>query len=444
MRARRGGRRRRASEKESFSLFFSLFSTSSSSACLFFGEREQNRGKGETTACARSSKPRNSTLDTRHSTLTCQNKTKKKNLLLSKKKNSKTITAWVDLNRQATKVAGNAAPGTPIEKLGDNYVTKVFDQAKDAGFNLVRVFGHGEETSFMLQTSPGNYDERIFRGLDYIIAVAGSRGVRVLFVPINMWLSPHVGDGFGTYVEWAGYPVSQSVSRGFFRFLFPSRAIRTLLLRRRLLLPLSRARARAFRASRSPPLVSITRTRGVHRGAFGGDSRHAQQQHSLFPCLSLSPSSLSFSFSLFLFSLSLFSLFPFSLPLRSLSLSLSLFSLSPVFSLPLIKNRNNKKQDKFWTDGRIKGMVKNHFQTLLNRRNVFSGLQWKEDPAIFGMDLFNEPRLVLWFLFFPFSGVVSFWRERAGEKEPATGRWREKREEQQRGSCGDDFETLAT
>ena len=439
-------------------------------------------------------------LDTRHSTFDTHlpKQNQKKKLLLSKKKNSKTITAWVDLNRQATKVAGNAAPGTPIEKLGDNYVTKVFDQAKDAGFNLVRVFGHGEETSFMLQTSPGNYDERIFRGLDYIIAVAGSRGVRVLFVPINMWLSPHVGDGFGTYVEWAGYPVSQSVSRGFFWFLFPSRAIRTLLLRRRLLLPLSRARARAFRASRSLPLVSITRTRGGHRGAFGGDSRHAQQQHSLFPCLSLSPSSLSFSFSLFLFSLSLFSLFPFSLPLRSLSLlspsslsfsfslflslflfplslfplsfscslslpslplpslplpslpllslslSLSLFSLSPVFSLPLIKNLNNKKQDKFWTDGRIKGMVKNHFQTLLNRRNVFSGLQWKEDPAIFGMDLFNEPRLVLWFLFFPFSGVVSFWRERAGEKEPATGRWREKREEQQRGSCGDDFETLAT
>lgn len=64
----------------------------------------------------------------------------------------------------------------------------------------------------MLQTSPGNYDERIFKGLDYIHAVAGSRGIRVLVVPINMWLSPHVGDGFGTYVEWAGYPVSQSVS----------------------------------------------------------------------------------------------------------------------------------------------------------------------------------------------------------------------------------------
>ena len=37
-------------------------------------------------------------------------------------------------------------------------------------------------------------------------------------------------------------------------------------------------------------------------------------------------------------------------------------------------------------------MVKNHFSTLLNRRNVFSGLQWKDDPAIFGFNLFNEPR----------------------------------------------------
>ena len=34
-------------------------------------------------------------------------------------------------------------------------------QAKEAGFNTVRVFGHGEETSFMWQKSPGVYDESI-------------------------------------------------------------------------------------------------------------------------------------------------------------------------------------------------------------------------------------------------------------------------------------------
>lgn len=43
-------------------------------------------------------------------------------------------------------------------------------------------------------------------------------------------------------------------------------------------------------------------------------------------------------------------------------------------------------------------MVKNHFSVLLNRRNAFTGLQWKEDPAIFGFDLFNEPRLAFFLL----------------------------------------------
>jgi MoxR-like ATPase len=37
-------------------------------------------------------------------------------------------------------------------------------------------------------------------------------------------------------------------------------------------------------------------------------------------------------------------------------------------------------------------MVKDHFSTMLNRRNVFTGRAWKDEPAIFGFDLFNEPR----------------------------------------------------
>ena len=85
------------------------------------------------------------------------------------------------------------------------------------------------------------------------------------------------------------------------------------------------------------------------------------------------------------------------------------------------KTHNHHQPDKFWTDGRIKGMVKNHFSTLLNRRNVFSGLQWKEDPAIFGFDLFNEPRLVFsGFRFFFFSLFVSYFG--AGERAEARNR----------------------
>eukprot|EP00884_Botryococcus_braunii_P019303 jgi/Botrbrau1/6056/Bobra.0042s0036.1 len=109
--------------------------------------------------------------------------------------------SWVTLNRQATAVAGGISPGGD---LGSNYVTNVFDVAKANGFNIVRIFGHGEETSFELQTDPGVYDEGIFRGFDYILAVAASRGIKVLFVPINNWLSPYVGDGKSGYLTWAG------------------------------------------------------------------------------------------------------------------------------------------------------------------------------------------------------------------------------------------------
>ncbi len=155
-------------------------------------------------------------------------------------------------------VAGNARPGTKVEDLGSNYVTNVMDKAHDAGFNLFRLFAHGEETSFMLQTAPGQYDESIWRGLDYIIALAGSRGIRALVVPINNWLSPHVGDGKETYVEWAGLPPSAS--------------------------------------------------------------------------------------------------------------------------------------DEFWTNSRTRDMVKAHLNVMLNRKNVFTGRAWKDEPAIFGFNLFNEPR----------------------------------------------------
>lgn len=62
------------------------------------------------------------------------------------------VCSWVTLNRQATAVAGGISPGGD---LGSNYVTNVFDIAKNNGFNTVRIFGHGEETSFELQTEPG-------------------------------------------------------------------------------------------------------------------------------------------------------------------------------------------------------------------------------------------------------------------------------------------------
>lgn len=44
-------------------------------------------------------------------------------------------------------------------------------------------------------------------------------------------------------------------------------------------------------------------------------------------------------------------------------------------------------QDQFWTDARVKQLYMNHVRTLANRRNVYTGLLYKNDPAIFSWNL---------------------------------------------------------
>ena len=48
--------------------------------------------------------------------------------------------------------------------------------------------------------------------------------------------------------------------------------------------------------------------------------------------------------------------------------------------------------DDFYTNETIKSWYKNYVSTLLNRVNVYSGIKYKDDPAIFAWELANEPR----------------------------------------------------
>eukprot|EP00899_Mesostigma_viride_P013206 jgi/Mesvir1/21887/Mv01956-RA.1 len=48
--------------------------------------------------------------------------------------------------------------------------------------------------------------------------------------------------------------------------------------------------------------------------------------------------------------------------------------------------------DDFYTDGVCKGYFKEHVRTVLNRKNVFTGIIYREDRNIFGWELINEPR----------------------------------------------------
>ncbi len=50
--------------------------------------------------------------------------------------------------------------------------------------------------------------------------------------------------------------------------------------------------------------------------------------------------------------------------------------------------------DQFYTDPRIKQDYKDWFTTLANRTNSITGVQYKNDPAIFSWELGNEPRCI--------------------------------------------------
>ncbi|CAK8536418.1 unnamed protein product [Lathyrus sativus] len=48
--------------------------------------------------------------------------------------------------------------------------------------------------------------------------------------------------------------------------------------------------------------------------------------------------------------------------------------------------------DSFFYDPSIRSYFKNYIKTVLTRRNTFTGIEYRNDPTIFGWELINEPR----------------------------------------------------
>ena len=62
--------------------------------------------------------------------------------------------AWTDVNYAAYKAAQSLSSSVNIGSQNDE-VALYFKNAAAAGFNTVRIFGHGNSTSFALQKGPG-------------------------------------------------------------------------------------------------------------------------------------------------------------------------------------------------------------------------------------------------------------------------------------------------
>ncbi|XP_012838780.1 PREDICTED: mannan endo-1,4-beta-mannosidase 4-like [Erythranthe guttata] len=79
-------------------------------------------------------------------------------------------------------------------------VTDTFAQASEYGMNLARTWAFSDGGYRALQTSPGSYNEDMFKGLDFVVAEAKKHGIYLLLTLVNNW------EGFGgkrQYVQWA-------------------------------------------------------------------------------------------------------------------------------------------------------------------------------------------------------------------------------------------------
>ena len=105
---------------------------------------------------------------------------------------------------QAAEWGADVTPNPPRTYLsagrsGRESLAEILDDGMSAGFNMVRIFAHGVLPGYQMQTSPGVYEERLFRGLDYAVAEAGRRGLKIVLSLVDNW-SPV--DSVNSYVGW--------------------------------------------------------------------------------------------------------------------------------------------------------------------------------------------------------------------------------------------------
>ncbi|PWA45125.1 mannan endo-1,4-beta-mannosidase 1 [Artemisia annua] len=79
-------------------------------------------------------------------------------------------------------------------------VSQVLQDASNAGLSVFRTWAFADGGNKALQISPGAYDERVFEGLDFVVAEARKYGLRLILSFVNNYKD---FGGRPQYVEWA-------------------------------------------------------------------------------------------------------------------------------------------------------------------------------------------------------------------------------------------------
>ncbi|KAH7864539.1 hypothetical protein Vadar_030726 [Vaccinium darrowii] len=88
-------------------------------------------------------------------------------------------------------------------------VTTTFQQASKEGMNIARTWAFSDGGYRSLQSSPGSYNEDVFKGLDFVVTEAREYGVYLILTLVNNW------DDYGgkkQYVQWARDRAGQSLN----------------------------------------------------------------------------------------------------------------------------------------------------------------------------------------------------------------------------------------
>jgi len=83
---------------------------------------------------------------------------------------------------------------------GRQLVLSQLDEAQRSGLNVVRMWAFTVMASRPMQIAPGLYDEDLSRGLDFVLAAARARSIRVVLVLADWWTPT---GGVSQYLKWS-------------------------------------------------------------------------------------------------------------------------------------------------------------------------------------------------------------------------------------------------